>query len=253
MAHRSASSALGRCSAALSLGLGLSLLLSSGRARGDDAFDLVVEPPPPEHSDTLRRFTQVELGFRTAFIKDPGFDAFSSNDAFNQMSVGASQTVFVDGSISVAVGARWDFGTSRSVSRGADTALTMHRLEVPLETRLHLSRILYVFGRLAPGAMHTAASVSDGSSTDTLTDGRWSFSADASLGAAFLLGPTSSPRSHLPRFWLTAEGGYGWTPARAVEASVDPGQDDFRQYGGIALRPLAMRGGFFRLGVSTTF
>jgi len=237
----------------LSLALALPLIASNASAQEPALMDA---PPPPvvtSSNDTLRRFSQVELGFRAGFMRDSGYDPFSTNDMFTQFSVGGTRTLFVDRALSIAAGVRWDYGRASATARGAEASLSMHRLAVPLEARYHVTRWMYAFARLAPGAMRTSASLTDGSSADTLTDAHWTFSADASLGSAFLVGPHSAPTRHLGRWWFTQELGYGWTQAKALDMGVAPAEDDFRQYGSIALRPIAMRGVFFRLGVALTF
>ncbi len=218
--------------------------------------DAPPSPPPPAltaNNDTLRRFWQAEIGIRAGFFKSDGYDPYSTNDVLTQFSFGGTRTVFVDNQLSLAVGARWDYGGAKAKARGADTSLGMHRLAVPIDVRYHLTRWMYAFVRVAPGAIHTSTSITDPSSPETLSDAHWTFSVDGSVGSAFLLGPHSAPTRHLSRWWLTQELGYGWTTSTASNLGVEPNEDDLRQYGSITGRPLAMRGVFFRLGVAATF
>jgi len=74
-------------------------------------------------------------------------------------------------------------------------------------------------------------------------------SIDGSAGAAVAL---TSPTTMLG-FWVTAEGGYGWTPSQHLLLSphLDPRDQD--KAAPLAFRTLALRGAFFRLAVAFTF
>ena len=209
-------------------------------------------PTVTGENDSLRRFWQIEIGSRTSIVRDPGYDTFSKSDGLPQLSLGFSRTVFVDHELSIAIGAHWDYGGQHATARGSEASISVHRLSVPVEARLHVQRWMYAFVRLAPGTAHTAASIQDASSSETLVDSAWTFSGDASVGAAFLMGPHGNPTQHTPRFWGTMDFGYGYQPGVALRMHVQPAEDDPRQYGSTTLRPVALSGVFVRLGLSVT-
>lgn len=198
------------------------------------------------------RTWSVELGLRTGFVTNGGFDPYSTNDVLNQGSLGGSATIFRRGPLSLAVGARWEWGAAAAKARAADTKLWTHRLSAPVELRYQLESALQLFARLAPGAMYQSVTVEDSSSATTLRSTGWVVSADASLGAALLIGPyRASPRT--PRWWLVGDGGYGFSTSRDVSLSPEGSDGDPRRYGAVELPRLAVRGGFVRLAIAATF
>ncbi len=231
----------------------VSLLVSVASAPSAFAAD-TVEPVTPTGADTRTRFWGIDAGLRVGFLTDSSFDPYSTNDALRQGSIGVTRTSAVRGGWSFAPGARWDVGSATARTRGADVELVVHRLTIPLEGRHHLWPWLYVFGRLAPGVVWQRASVKDASLAEPLRASGWSFAADASIGASILLLSTvDSPTTRAPRMWLTPEIGYGWsTPGPGVLAPATA-DDDPQTYGSIALSRVAVRGVFFRVGMTFTF
>ncbi len=214
-------------------------------------------PPSPASPrvDTRVRFWAFDLGLRTTFVADSGFDPYSTDNRLGQSTLGLSRTTHVFGAWSFAPGIRWDTGTSSATARGADAALTVHRLSLPLELRNHLTRGIYAFGRLAPGATSARQKITDASLSEPLTASSWLLSADASLGASFnVLSFSSDPTSHAPRIWLTPEIGYAWSTATSKTMSPSVGGDDPRQFGETILaRSVVLRGAFFRAALTMTF
>jgi hypothetical protein len=202
---------------------------------------------------TRQRFTRIELGTRMSHVNDDGLDAFSKKDAFWQMALGMSRTMLVSGKFSFAPGFQWVYGSSVEQMRGLPAGLHDHRLTIPLEARWHMLPELFFFGRFAPGASYTRARVEDGSAAAPLVASRWQPIFDASAGVSWLAGPTDHPRSNTVRFWVTAEGGYAYSPGFAMSLSPDLKDDDPRRVGSLELRELALRGPFARLGVGLSF
>jgi hypothetical protein len=198
------------------------------------------------------RTVSIDFGIRTGFIADAGFDPYSTNDVLNQGSLGATATIFRRGPLSLAVGGRWEWGAASAKARAADAKLWSHRFSVPVEVRWQLESALQLFARLAPGAMYQSVTLDDPSSPTTLRSTGWVVSTDASLGAALLLGPyRASPRT--PRWWLVGDAGYGFSTSRDVTPTPEAADAEPRRYGTVDLPRLALRGGFVRLAVATSF
>lgn len=232
---------------AISLGLGLVLLGAAAPALAQE--DVVEAPPVEPAADNRVVPTTLDVGVRTTYVRDAGFDPYSSNDALLQGSLGATHTLKVRWPFALAIGGRWDFGASTSKARGAETNLSAQRLLVSVEGRFHLGgRDGYVFARLAPGGLHLSTSVKDGSLGSAMESGGWVPALDASVGYAWLVGPRSHPERHRVRFWLFPELGYAWSGAREQALTPSVAADDPRQYGTLQLPSLAVRGPFFRIG-----
>ena len=197
-------------------------------------------------------FWQAQIGARTTFVTDAGFDLFAADNALVQLSVAASRTLLVWERFSFAPGLSWDFGARSSTIRGDPSSLASHRLAVQLEGRYHLLPWLYGLVRVCPGAAHQSVEVQDSLAPAALRDTQWAPSADFSLGGAVLLGPQWSRSASAVRFWAQAEGGYGWAGRQHLVLSPDLASDDTRRVGTLDLGDLALRGGFFRIAVFTT-
>jgi hypothetical protein len=194
------------------------------------------------------------VGVRTGFVRNGGYDAFSTNDALVQFSVGAGRTLLARDRFSLAAVAFWDYGATSAEVRGAPAELDVHRLTLGPELRLHFAPWGYGLVRLLPAAVHTRASLEETTSQTTLYDRSWTFGFDASLGAAFQLYGKPSGASTKPRFWAVAEGGYGW--ATSADVSLHPLADDSdapQRMSAVDLGQLAIRGGMFRISVVLTF
>lgn len=190
---------------------------------------------------------RVEVGYRGSFVTHPGYNAFSTQDYFSQMSVLASRTIFVWGRYSFAPGIAWDYGSAGATDRGTDTSsLSVHRLSIPLEGRAHLSDWAYGFLRVAPGVALEQAELDDASAPGAFTKARWLFSSDVSAGFAV--------RPHLERPnapmhpWLQADIGYGWIAAQRLNLAEDAPTPAAM----VDLGTLAMQGAFFRVVVAAS-
>jgi hypothetical protein len=191
-----------------------------------------------------------DLGYRGAFVTDPGMNPFSTHDYFDQVSLGGSRLLVERGRFGFAPGFLWDFGSSMATARGADSALFVHRLSVPLEARFRLTRWLYVFARTAPGVANVHARVSDPSAPAPLVATSWLPTMDLSAGAAWRFADLRDGRFG---FWLTADGGYGWAKSMSLDLMPDLASDDPRRVGGTDLGHLALRGAFMRFAVAVSF
>ena len=106
---------------------------------------------------------------------------------------------------------------------------------------------------MTPGAIHHSAELKDPLAAASYIARSWTFALDASAGAVFLIGPHSSASSSPLRFWLAAEGGYGYAGRASLAMHQDLGSDDPRRTGNLDLGRVALGGGFFRIYGSVTF
>ncbi|HXU63287.1 MAG TPA: hypothetical protein VN962_16415 [Polyangia bacterium] len=187
-------------------------------------------------------------GVRTAYIKGAGFDPFSSNDAIVGFSLSGTRVLVRDGDLSLAAGVGLDLGTSSASARGVPARLSLTQVSALAEGRYQPWSRFYLFGRLAPGLMHGAATLDDHTSPNgsELTDGFDLFSLDVAAGGAFCLGAIGTARVGA---WLVADGGYGWAPSHhlVLSPSLNGDQD---KAGTLDLGTLAPRGGFFRIALA---
>jgi hypothetical protein len=198
-------------------------------------------------------FWQGELGVRSQFVKDPGFDPFSTNDYYAQASVGVTRTIWSEDRLSFAPGLLWEYGERSATARGQSTSLSTHRLALSFEGRYHLFPWVYGLVRMTPGTIRQAAQVDDPISPASFVATEWVFSLDASAGAVFLLGPHSEESSSAVHWWLGAEGGYAHAGKTSLVMHPDLAADDPRRTGDLNLGTLAMRGGFFRIYGCVTY
>jgi hypothetical protein len=129
----------------------------------------------------------------------------------------------------------------------------VNRLSVGLEGRYHLFRRLYVFGRLAPGALRFDADILDGGADVRRESGGWLFSADLGAGAAFEVVGEPRGQSKRPRGFLLADGGYGWTTSSSLEFAPAEGEQAPARLQPLDLGELAFRGGYFRIAAAVTY
>ncbi len=199
------------------------------------------------------RFWQGQLGMRSTFVTDPGFDPFATDDMLTSFSLGVSRTVFNHESFSLAPGLFWDYGARSATARSSPSSLGSHRLGLSLEGRYHFAPWAYGLVRLTPSAIQQSAQITDQLAAAPLVARAWTAGIDASAGAAFLLGPHHDASTVVARWWLAAEGGYGYAGSASLLMRADLPSDDPRRTGDLDLGRLALSGGFFRLYGAVTF
>jgi hypothetical protein len=211
-----------------------------------------VPPKAGEPLGTYQSHWMGLLGVRAGLIGHEGMDPFSENDALVQVSLGGGRTLFASGDLSLAAVGFWDYGERRAEARGEATHLAVQRLTLGPEARYHLLPQLYAFGRVAPGAVRTAAELDDSVSLTKLEATSWTFALDATLGGAYQLWGKKSGHSKKPRVWLIAEGGYGWATESDLRlaASSDTAPQRVAE---LDLGTLAVRGPTFRVSGAITF
>jgi hypothetical protein len=226
------------------------------------ARELTPAPPAPErpdpHADDGKMGSHqshflVNLGYRVSFVGNRGLDAFSDDDAVPQVSLSAGRTLVASGNWSLAALALWDWGQLESTARGAKSTLTVNRITLGAEGRYHLFRRLYVFGRLAPGALQSSAALVDNVTQVNQTSSAWVFAGDLSAGTAFEFAGENRGESLRPRGWIGFDGGYGFaTSSQLTFKPEQPAESPVRTQPQ-AFGELAVRGGFLRLTVTGTY
>ncbi|HLK37366.1 MAG TPA: hypothetical protein VKU41_11480 [Polyangiaceae bacterium] len=229
---------------ALALAFGLAVLGARGaRAQTSPPSDAPAPAPADGRQELIGR---LELGYRGSFVGSSGFDPFSDNDYLPQFSLEGSRTIFQRGAFSFAPGLALDVGGTSATARGDDTSLSMQRVEVPLEGRLHFGRWGYAFLRVAPGAAVLSAQVQDSNSPQPLTKSRWLYATDLSAGYSWLVWPGAKPW-----FWLQAEFGYGFVASERL--TLQPSTQTTPPVAGVDLGDLSLSGPFLRIAAAVSY
>jgi hypothetical protein len=196
----------------------------------------------------------IGVGLRETFVTNAGFDPFSTNNALPQVSIDAGRAFFASGPFSLAGLLVFDAGSVKATARGADTSLGVYRITAGAEGRYHFWRRFYVFGRIAPGALYSNATLTDPVAAVDRHSNSWAFTSDFSLGTAFEFAGEQRGASSRPRGWIGADGGYGWaqTTKLVFESNGSSASGPARPEP-IRLGDLAVRGGFFRVNGTITF
>jgi hypothetical protein len=212
---------------------------------------------PEEPDDGALRYHQDHfLGFvgaRVGKISSSGLDLFSDSDELAQFSLGLGGTLMKAGNFSIAGLFLYDIGGHSGEARGADTDLTVHRLTLGGEARYHFIRQLFVFGRVAPGVIHSIAKVEDRTAgAQTLAARHWVFAADLSAGAMLeLSGWSGDSRKRRPSVWLAFDGGYGFAGESELSLSADGGGPERAEP--VELGELGLAGPFLRFAAVLTY
>jgi hypothetical protein len=222
----------------------------------------VYTPPAPSARDAPAAedpprydLVRVNAGLRVGYVPNRAFDTFADSDVLSQFSLDGTYPLLTRGRLVLAAGLGWNVGSRSDGFRGHTSSLTAHHLYVPLEARYHVRPWIYGFAKLSPGAAAMIATAYDGTTPGEMSTTGWAFSADASAGASFLIGPRKQlDRRGRVRFWLTPEVGYNYTTNAPL--AVNAGRDEKDVLGAdedTRLRSLALSGFFWRASVGATF
>jgi hypothetical protein len=210
------------------------------------------------HADDGRMGTHqvhwlVGVGLREGFIAHPGFDPFSSNNLLPQLSLDVGRVVYASGPFSLAVLLGFDWGSTKASARGADTELDVARITAGVEGRYHFWRRFYAFGRIAPGALNSQATLKDPVAAVDREANDWAFASDFSVGAAVEFAGEARGASSRPRGFVGVDGGYGFAQSKKLVFESNSGGTAPARLEPLALGELAVRGGFFRVNGTITF
>jgi hypothetical protein len=223
-------------------------------ARERQRGDRDVEPP----DDGKLRYHQDHwiglIGARVGRVTSPGLDPFAASDEVAQVSLGLGGTVLTSGNFSLAGLFLYDGGGRSGTARGAESDLTVHRLTLGAEGRYHFFRQLFAFGRVAPGALHSIASIDDDWGVQSRAARNWVFATDLSAGAMFeLAGWVGNSRKRRMSAWISFEGGYGYSGESELTLTpAEPGDGPERGEP-VELGPLALSGPFLRAALVVTY
>jgi hypothetical protein len=166
--------------------------------------------------------------------------------------LGASYAFWSRDKLSVAGVFGFDYSAWSAPARSADASLDLRRFTLGPEARYHLLRILVVTAKLAPTLTRERAELSTGVGSD-LTDTAWKFGFDATAGVAVELFGYRSGKSHVPRLWLTGEGGYGWTASNDLVLRPDDASEAPQRFQPLDLEDLSLSGPLFKISAALSF
>jgi len=225
------------------------------------------QPPPvrsrpeldeaPEVDDgqlgSHQKHISIGAGVRTNFIADESFDPFAENDALAQVSLHAGAVLMTSGALSFVALAGWDYGQAQSKARGATTELDLHRFWLGAETRYHVLRRFYGYGRLAPALLLSEASLRDDVAQADRDVDSLLFGADVTLGLAYELFGKNSGGSSSARGWLSLGGGYAFVTSSDLLLEVDEGGSAPIRTAALDLGELALSAPFMRVDFAVSF
>jgi len=188
------------------------------------------------------------MGFPSA-----GFDPYAESNFLGQLSISAGLTFLKLGKVSFLSHAEWDVGSARSTARGDQTGLTVHRLALALETRYQVAHRLGLFLKVAPGAYHLRGTIEDPGFSRPLVSRSWTYSLDATGGAAVMFADIGSRANPDARFWFTGELGFAFSGTSAMRFAPAEDADDPRHYGSLELPAFRPSGPIGRLAFAVSF
>jgi len=191
---------------------------------------------------------QLWLGFHNQLVATQGLDPFSEDDQVPTFHIGASLGVSELENGQLALVGSADFGGTDSSMRGQSTDLSVQRFGLGPELRFPLLDRLYVFGRVAPQAVHVSTEIEETSSGVRLGEKQWSFALDAALGASVRIAALRPSDAARPlAVFIRLEAGYLWSPALDLDLSPVAGDAPVRtaplDFGELALRGISFGGG----------
>jgi hypothetical protein len=225
---------------------------TGGAARAHDDLPPAIEQTGASPSAPVSRgpgLWRVSVGGRSSLLRSPGYDPFSTDDAFGQFSAMATRAVVVSQRFSTAAGALWEAGTATSTARGADSSLALQRVGIVLEERFAPRPWIYVFGRLTPTWTRGQAEIDDLAIAAPLRTSFSTFGADASAGVAARLNPGTGKVG----LWLMGDGGYGWAPSQHMVLAPALPAADRDKAGTTTLADLAPSGVFARFALALSY
>jgi hypothetical protein len=193
---------------------------------------------------------------RYIWVRDAGFDPYASNDLLIGVHLEGMLRVWNDGPLSAWILAGWSTGGTGSpgTARQLTSSLTFHDLQIGVEGRYALNRRLSLLARVAPGAHFFRTSLTSGDLPYDLVSTSWTWSADASAGAAVMIGAVGNDDWPSARMWVSSDLGYTMTGKveNKLRADLDD-EEEQRRVGVTRLPSLSASGVLFRLSFAVTF
>ncbi len=191
-----------------------------------------------------------QLALRMNYLDEDGYQPFSSGSSLSQGSLTLLARYRFDPKkpFEIAAGIAYDGGGSTAKARGFDTELDAHRLTVVVEPRYFLFSRLYGFARVGAGPAITSLQLNDNGPSGNLGQTQVTFAVDAGAGIGFYFAELSRD-AHVG---VVADGGYGFAGSKKVRLEGENGEA-IGSGGTLDLGALAMRGGYWRIGVGGAF
>lgn len=193
-----------------------------------------------------QRYFSALVGVRSVVVVDSSYEPFATRNVLPLFSLGASAVVAAQGPLSLALGAGWEIGGSRADVRSAQTDILAQRFSLTPEGRYHLSRRIYLLGRVGLGAGYLRATIEDLAAGDDRSADGFSLTMDPGVGLGVQLTSTRSSHSSKPRLWVTADAGYLYDTGVALRFGSD-GSDIPARSALIDLGKLSLSGPYGRL------
>jgi hypothetical protein len=212
-----------------------------------------VEPPSTDDSlGNHQKNLRMDLGLRTQFVSSAGLDPFSKRDVVPHLTLGASLGFWARDRLSLAASVSYDFARLEERARSADAELELQRFVVAPELRYHVLRVLALTAKVGPSLTRQEAQLSGGLGTP-LRDKVWKFGFDATAGVAAELWGYRSGTSRKPRFWLTAEGGYGFSAPNQLSLRPHESSEAPQRLTPLDVGELSLSGPLFRVTAALSF
>lgn len=193
---------------------------------------------------------------RYVWVNSKGYDPFSKNDLLYGVHLEGMLRVWHEGPLSAWALVGWSTGGGGSPTKARDlsSSLLFHDLQVGIEGRYALNRRFSLQARLAPGAHYFRTRLTSTDLPYDLVAKNWTWSLDATAGAAVMIGAVGDDDWPSARFWFSAEGGYTMTGSveNRLRAAVDD-EDEQRRHGVTTLPSLSASGALLRVSFGVTF
>jgi hypothetical protein len=193
---------------------------------------------------------------RYVWVRDAGFDPYASNDLLIGFHLEGMLRVWNDGPLSAWVLAGWSTGGTGSpgTARQLSSSLSFHDLQIGVEGRYALNRRLSLLARAAPGAHYVRTSLTSGDLPYSLVSTSWTWSAEATAGAAVMIGAVGNDDWPSARLWVSSDLGYTMTGKveNKLRADLDD-EEEQKRIGVTRLPSLSTSGVLFRLSFAVTF
>lgn len=199
-----------------------------------------------------QRHVRLDIGVRTQLVRSAGLDPFSSNDVLPQLTLGASYYFWSRDRLSLGGVFAFDYAGTSENARSAEASLDARRFLLGPELRYHVLRVLAVTAKAGPTLTRQEVTYS-GALVDPLGKTAWKAGVDATLGVACELFGYASGQSNKPRFWLTAEGGYGYTAPNRLKLTLPEDSASPQRLAPLDLGELSLSGPLFRATAALSF
>ncbi|MDW8249466.1 MAG: hypothetical protein RMJ98_09215 [Myxococcales bacterium] len=193
---------------------------------------------------------------RYVWVRDAGFDPYAINDLLIGVHVEGMLRVWNDGPLSAWILAGWSTGGAGSsgTARQLSSSMSFHNLQIGVDGRYTLNRRISLLARAAPGAHRFRTSLASGGLPYSLASTSWTWSAEATAGAAVMIGAVGNDDWPSARMWVSADLGYAMTGKVDNKLRADlEAKEEQKRVGTTTLPSLPPSGVLFWICFSVTF